>query len=487
MPITPITPTGPSAPNTLTPDAAGAVAVPNTLTPDAAGTIAVPNTLTADSAGAVAIPNTLTADAAGTIAAPNTLPADAAGTIAAPATLASVAPAALPRTLTPLLDLNFADGLYSQSGTPKSFANVLTFTRASSATFINRTAKATGGYDYFVDNALSNVLRVEYDYQTGENLGALIEGASTNLMLQSENLSSWLLVNDNSNTVTVTNNYAKAPDTLTTASRINGTLTDLTSSSKVILRQGLTAAAGNATLSIWVKSLAGPTTLKFHRQAVGAGSMAITSEWKKFDYSATASGSPEYTGFEIAGDVAASVNFDILVWGGQYEELGFATSYIKTEGSTVSRSKDDLENQTLSIPTVNESKTIHLELNAVNISNAYPKLFMTSEIYHYGEISNTGFVNYYTCGTGTSGSGGNGNSTISNIKKLDFVTDTIGGTVKSYENSVLKNSVNSSTGAGGLSKLVIGASATNGQHLYGHISRFTTYDKALTAQEIELL
>jgi hypothetical protein len=90
-------------------------------------------------------------------------------------------------------------------------------------------------------------------------------------------------------------------------------------------------------------------------------------------------------------------------------------------------------------------------------------------------------------GTFTSGSNGNGNSTISNIKKLDLVTDTIGGTIKSYENGIGINSVPFVAGTGALTKLVIGASATNSQHLYGHISRFTTYDKALTAQEIELL
>jgi len=481
MPITPITPTGPSAPNTLTPDAAGTISAPNTLSADAAGTISAPNTLSADAAGTIAAPNTLSADAAGTVVVPNTLTADAAGTIAVPATLASVTPAALPRTLTPLVDLNFSDGLYSQSGTPKSFADVLTFTRASSASFINRAIKATGGYNYFVDNALSNVLRVEYDYQTGENLGALIEGPSTNLALYSEQLdnAAWTAQDG----ATVTANVIVSPDLTTTADKI-----DFSTNIDGIVAQSVAATAsptGTFTFSVWLKADSPQVIIiRIGNNINSQSTINVTTDWKRFEVTGTGTGSQSVSSPQLRNSSASAKT--VYAWGAQYEETPISTSYIKTEGSTVSRSKDDLENQTLSIPKANELKTIHLELNMIKPVNSNSKLFMTNETQHFAEVLTNEYANYYAGGSVINGSLGGG-VTISNIKKLDFVTDTIGGTVKNYENGTVKNSVAFAAGTGTLTKFVIGASATNNQHLNGHISRFTTYDKALTAQEISLL
>ena len=47
--------------------------------------------------------------------------------------------------------MNFAAKSYTQSGTPVAFDDLFTYSRASSATFTNRRAKATGGYEYFLD------------------------------------------------------------------------------------------------------------------------------------------------------------------------------------------------------------------------------------------------------------------------------------------------------------------------------------------------
>ena len=116
-----------------------------------AGTIAAPKDLPADAVGSVGTPNTLPADNAASVGTPNTVPSDSAGIIAAPISLPSQGAAALPRSLTPMVEFDFAAKRYVQDGVAVAFEDIFTYTRASSASFINRRLKKGGGYDYFLD------------------------------------------------------------------------------------------------------------------------------------------------------------------------------------------------------------------------------------------------------------------------------------------------------------------------------------------------
>jgi hypothetical protein len=101
--------------------------------------------------GSVGTPNTLPADSAGIVGTPNTVPSDSAGIIAAPISLTSATAAALPRSLTPMVEFDFAAKRYVKDGVAVAFEDIFTYTRASSATFTNRRAKKNGGYEYFLD------------------------------------------------------------------------------------------------------------------------------------------------------------------------------------------------------------------------------------------------------------------------------------------------------------------------------------------------
>ena len=204
MPITPITPSGSNAPNDLPSDAAGAVAVPNTLPSDAAGAVNTPNTLSADAAGAVAVPNTL--------------PADGAGSVASPIALPSVAAAAAPRTLTPMVNLDFAAKSYAKKGRTVLFDDLLTYTRPSSATFINRRPDVDGGYEYFLDT----------DYV----------GDATNLATYSEQFddASWAKI-----TSLIKPNATTAPDGTLTADKL---MADTTSSPNHYVYKTITITNG---------------------------------------------------------------------------------------------------------------------------------------------------------------------------------------------------------------------------------------------------
>ena len=505
MPITPITPTGPSAPNTLTPDAAGTISAPNTLSADAAGTVAAPNTLSADAAGTIAAPNTLSADSAGTIAAPNTLSADAAGTvavpntlsadaagtvavpntltadavgtIAVPATLASVTPAALPRTLTPLVDLNFSDGLHSQSGTPKSFADVLTFTRASSASFINRAIKATGGYNYFVDNALTNVLRVEYDYQTGENLGALIEGPSTNLALYSEQLdnAAWTAQDG----ATVTANVIVSPDLTITADKI-----DFSTNIDGIVAQSVAATAsptGTFTFSVWLKADSPQVIIiRIGNNINSQSTINVTTDWKKFEVTGTGTGSQSVSSPQLRNSSASAKT--VYAWGAQYEELPFATSYIKTESVAVSRSSDNLS--LLAAGNFNVSEyTLNVKGNnsANSINQVFVSIQSSNDRLTILGGGNTSYIYQIIAGAVTRLQFGSATT-----ETVDITTTFKDGNQVAFLNGLSYGQ----TATGTLpapTEFSLGRTGYNSEPLYGHISRLITYEKALTAQEISLL
>jgi len=245
-----------ATPNTLTGEAVGVVAAPNTLTGEAVGNVATPNTLTGEAVGSVSAPNTLTANAAGSVSAPNTLTGEAVGSVSAPNTLVGVTPAAFPRTLTPLVDMNFAAKSYTQSGTPVAFDDLFTYSRASSATFTNRRAKATGGYDYFLDT----------DYV----------GDVTNLVTYSEQFDNAFWFKPNT---AVTTNSIIAPDGTTTAEKV--TKTGLTGNDR-ISKKILGLPAATYTLNCYVKNFdvpsGGKTNLTFRNDSV-SGSIIARAEF----------------------------------------------------------------------------------------------------------------------------------------------------------------------------------------------------------------
>ena len=98
-----------------------------------AGTIAAPKDLPADAVGSVGTPNTLPADSAGIVGTPNTVPSDSAGIIAAPISLPSQGAAALPRSLTPMVDFDFAAKRYVQDGVAVAFEDIFTYFYKSQA------------------------------------------------------------------------------------------------------------------------------------------------------------------------------------------------------------------------------------------------------------------------------------------------------------------------------------------------------------------
>jgi len=508
MAITPKPPGSIDTPNTLTPDSVGTVAVPNVIPAESAGQVAIPNTLNAETAGQVAIPNVIPAEAAGSVDVPNTLNAETVGAITVPNSIPATTPAAFPRTLTPLVSLNFAQGCYAQCGNPVLFDDLFTYTRASTATFINRVAKCSGGYDYFVDTALSNVLRFEFDPETGESLGALIEGSITNLAVRSEEFdnASW-----GKSASTVDANSTGAPDNTTSADGIIATAANVAH----FISQSITVTNNaTVTLSVFAKSNSDNFILIFDSSA---------SNGSYFDISTGAVGSSvgSIGGAEIKsmgdGWFRCSVTIDAVgttvgsrlyvtdsdgsssflgdgssvsahLWGAQLEELPFATSYIKTEGSTVSRSADGLS----IAATIGSEGTIFAKSDYIDGSLALPGNRAICQLDDGSNNNRILMFNGSSKGLATVGTSGSNvqwsietGSTIGQVLSKSVVTYKTNDINMYFDGEFINNDTSailpenvSSLGIGNLNGIL---------QLFGHIADIKTYDLALTAQEVAAL
>jgi len=137
-------------PNDLTELAAGSVAVPNNLTEQPAGSVSIPNNLTELAPGSIAIPNDLTEQPAGSVAIPNDLTEQPAGTVAIPNVLAVAVAGTIPRSIHPVADFDFAANCFALCGVPATFDDLFTYSRNTTATFINRRT-VCGKFDFFLD------------------------------------------------------------------------------------------------------------------------------------------------------------------------------------------------------------------------------------------------------------------------------------------------------------------------------------------------
>lgn len=245
------------------------------------------------------------------------------------------------------LDLRFA--------LQKTLDPRVTFTRASTGTFV--------GSDGLLQSATTNEARFDHNPTTGESLGLLVEEARTNLLLQSEDLStSWT----NTNT-SETTNAATAPDGTTTADKL---IEAATTTEHSIRQDSSSQAAGTYTFSIFAKA-AERTFLQFAATGVlgsfranfnistgilGSSDSELIASivsygngWYKciVTRTTTATGALRSQWNIVTSSSSARVESyagdgtsGLFLWGAQLEAGAFPTSYIPTTTATVTRAAD---------------------------------------------------------------------------------------------------------------------------------------------------
>lgn len=232
----------------------------------------------------------------------------------------------------------------------------ITFTRASDGTYFDGAG--------VMKTASSNEARFDHDPATGESLGLLIEGARTNLFLQSEALgTTWTLLD-----ITISDNFAVAPDGTTTMDAFvenantarHGARQTVSVTNTESYPMSAFVRAGTRTWACFREDTASGASVYFNLS--GAGSVGtVSAPWSNatikklgaFDiyliqalHTVGSTASYAFALNAASGDGGVTyegVNGDkaISAWGLQIEDdVAFPSSYIATAGASATRALD---------------------------------------------------------------------------------------------------------------------------------------------------
>lgn len=211
----------------------------------------------------------------------------------------------------------------------------ITFTCNGSNVFFTNDGTQTFDIDWELsikEVSVSGLPRL--DYTNGNCPQLLLEPQSSNLALYSGDLTNaeWQPFGN----VVVTGGYI-APDGTNSAVKVS---CDNIVSNSVLIQQSI----GNSTRSrtIYARTVkTGTTGIANLCSYYGNNNneFTITDQWQRFEVNgtSTATGQSDFYAIDFRGTTDLE---EILLWGGQIEDLAYATSYIPTESTTVTRSRD---------------------------------------------------------------------------------------------------------------------------------------------------
>ena len=255
------------------------------------------------------------------------------------------------------------------------------FSRASSATRVNK--------DGLIETVGSGEPRIDFKDDTKGSL--LLEPQRSNLITYSEDFSQWSLAGGSS----ISSNQSISPD---------GTLNADNVSSGEVYVSGVGSSGNTYTFSCYYKGNAGETFI----QNVYDGSnhnrftRTFNGQWQRFSITVTLTNSGI---FYLVDDRTGGNSLSFSAWGAQVEQGSYATSYIPTSGSAVTRFADVCNNDFSVISTVANTNTVVLKFIPMGFDVDFAELLRFSD--GTNEIALEGFStnNYDMYGSGLTSSG----------------------------------------------------------------------------------
>jgi len=220
--------------------------------------------------------------------------------------------------------------------------------------------------------------RIDFTDNTDGHL--LLEPQSTNLITYSEDFSEWSLSN-----ATVEGGYL-APDGSNNAYKVSGTV-----GNSSIYLGGVNATD---TRTIWARTVSGTGQAQLCSYFGNTNNLkTITNEWQRFEVNGTttATGAANFYAIDFRGSTDLS---EIIIWGAQSEVLSYPTSYIPTNGSTVTRDAETCTGAGSSADFNSEEGVLYAEIAALtdDLSNRFISLTdgtdSNSVTIYYGGVSN---------------------------------------------------------------------------------------------------
>ena len=363
-----------------------------------------------------------------------------------------------------------------------------TFTFTHSEVSGNFLFRASEGAIFSIDNvSVKEVLEDDVpriDYSTGEP-AFLLEPQSTNLITYSEDFSQSVwdkLGNSAFGFVT-----GVAPDGNTSVYEITS---DGSGGKLQYIISGLSVNT-EYTLSFYVKQTSATTLVQSRVLSLTGGSggsnltqvnyqdQLVTDEWVRITHTFTTDDTLGNYIVYVSNGLTAGESLQF--WGAQVEELPYATSYIPTNGSTVTRSAESCVDAT---PTINsEEGVLYAEFSVDNVENEYKMIELN-------DGSDTNRVVVFTLGSNIYGFVKSNGTVNINLLSSQTVTDTNKVAVKwgTDETALWINGVEIGTGTPSTftSNLLDDLSfvGAGDKYLYGRTKDLKIYDKALTDEEL---
>ncbi len=405
--------------------------------------------------------------------------------------------------------------VYAYEGASGTFTNIFSTTNLQTGTYegifefggtnkILRFYGSLGGFTGSIDNvSVKEYLGQEVVPDSG--CGSwLWEPQSTNLVTYSSDFSQsvWRKrTSDSTQVPIITSNYAVSPDGLQNASRIVITKPSTENDYAVIDNfMSVTKSIGDKfTSSIYIKANSSDQVGKEVNFYAYDGSYltlityALTDSWARIDAVHTATTATSNMETLVLGKARSSVGgvslanmaTDFLISFAQLEQQSYATSYIPTSGSSVTRNQESCINAT---PEINsEEGVLYVEINAENVYSNSRYIALSD-----GTTSNRVIMGVSSNSTGTItcfvSSGG---STVAILSSTADITDFNKVALRYRKNnfSLFLNGVKASTDTSGLppvelNRLTYGNGVPNATPFYGSTKDIQVYTKALSDAEL---